>query len=271
MVMSKQPDGMRRVKRAAGADGKTSEYTIYFTPDGGAETEVGYSRRVIKGSVSKWEGYLRTGEGTYQVFPEEYKDHNALMTDLRDRYLGSPLASQVPAEAPAAPAETAPKAAKTTKAKASKSTKVKTATAEAPAAEPEPVVPVQAPPVVVVVPGQAPAHLHAGGHDVVIPPASAEAQAAVAAADEEPPLAPAESVEAVVAEAVAEVAEPDGSTEVVVAVETESGDVAVAEATVPGDLQPDGTIQPLPAAVFSGDPLADPLADPLSPAFMPQG
>lgn len=263
MVMSKQPDGMRRVKRAAGADGKTSEYTIYFTPTGGAEAEVGYSKRVIKGSVSKWEGYLRTGEGTYQVFPDEYRDHNALMTDLRDKFLESPLASAQPA------AETAEKAPKTTKAKASKSTKAKAATAEVPT--PAAASDAEAPPAatsadqaeqpvpVVVVPGQEPepAHLHAGGHDVVIPPANAEAQAAVAAADEEP-------VEVVPDEDAA----GDGEVEVVV-VTDEQGNVE-AVAVVEGELQGDGTVAP-PASVPSVfDPFADPLADPLSPAFLQQ-
>jgi hypothetical protein len=113
MVMTKQPDGVKRSKRAeAEIGGKTmaTEYTITGEPPLVPEkTELGWTRRLVKGSVSSWEAHPAHGPDGKPGEPTEHADHTQAVLAIIEAYRasGAEVADTVrPAPAPAPVART---------------------------------------------------------------------------------------------------------------------------------------------------------------------
>lgn len=301
MVMRAQPEGMQRVKRATDDGGKASEYDIFLGPPVlQHRTNVGYSKRVVHGSVSSWEGYSVTETG----LPSSHKDHGELMTTLADKYVTAhpDKIGDVPAEGTSAPvpAQRAPRQSR------GKTTVTSSTTLDTPEGAPKPA---------------SRTRKSRATRAAEKATAGASEASADASEDREPGTANPEAVAAVeaayasdagvhvvvatdevtAAETTTEAPETaEGDEAVIVVAEDAEGDVVVAETTLEkveaalagaGALQPDGTIgeqepehtwqQPEevpggtdPFATTATDPFAggqdlDPFADPLAAQFRP--
>jgi hypothetical protein len=100
MVMRPQPEGVRRVRRAAGATGKAVQYTIYLGPPAeGVEKEVpiGYTEREAHGSASSWKAFPADG-----TWPTVHRVHTDAVQALMDKYreTGAVLTESDPAALP---------------------------------------------------------------------------------------------------------------------------------------------------------------------------
>jgi hypothetical protein len=126
MVMVKQPDGIKRARKATDTvAGKlvTTEYTITGEPPLTAEkTELGWTKRVDHGSVSWWESHPAFGPDGRPHDPAEYPDHTNAVLEIIQSYResGAQVAvTPAPAQPSAAKAKGEPaKSAATPKAKA---------------------------------------------------------------------------------------------------------------------------------------------------------
>jgi hypothetical protein len=126
MVMVKQPDGIKRARKATDTvAGKlvTTEYTITGEPPLTAEkTELGWTKRVDHGSVSWWESHPAFGPDGRPHDPAEYPDHTNAVLEIIQSYResGAQVAvTPAPAQPSAAKAKGEPaKPAVTPKAKA---------------------------------------------------------------------------------------------------------------------------------------------------------
>jgi hypothetical protein len=116
MVMKKQAEGVRRVRRAAETiNGKpvTTEYTIFAGPPlvEGPEREIGFTRRIQHGSVSAWEAHpAGNGPDGKPWIPSEHKDHTKAVGVLIEalapsRQVTDILAGTTQPKAPAATSE----------------------------------------------------------------------------------------------------------------------------------------------------------------------
>lgn len=127
MVMVKQPDGIKRARKATDTvAGKlvTTEYTITGEPPLTAEkVELGWTKRVDHGSVSWWESHPAFGPDGTPHEPSEFPDHTNAVLEIIQSYRES--GAQV-ADTPA-PAQPSAAKAKTEQAKPAATPKAKAA------------------------------------------------------------------------------------------------------------------------------------------------